>query len=107
MVELNNQKEILDLLVVNNEGLIFMGRNWLQQLKFNWKEIKFIRCDEQNVKVKVILDKYKKVFELGIGKFKDMRGKFILQDGVSLKFCKVCEVVYLFRLCVEEEFDRL
>lgn len=107
MVELNNQKETLDLLVVNNEGPTLMGRNWLQQLKLNWKEIKSIRCDEQNVKVKAILDKHKKVFEPGIGKLKDMRGKLTLQDGASPKFCKAREVAYSLRPRVEEELDRL
>lgn len=57
--------------------------------------------------MKYILERYKSVFDVGIGKFKGMKGKFIIEDGVRFKFCKVWEVVYIFRLWVEEELDRL
>lgn len=42
-VELNNQKETLDLLVVIHERPTLMGRNWLQHLRIDWREIKSIR----------------------------------------------------------------
>lgn len=98
----------MDLLVINYEGLVFMGEKLVIIFKIWLVRNKFIRlCDENNINVKYILERYKSVFDVGIGKFKDMKGKFIIKDGVRLKFCKVWKVVYIFRLWVEEELDRL
>lgn len=107
-VERNNQKETLDLLVVIHERPTLMGRNWLQHLRIDWREIKSIRlCDEKNTNVKHILERYKSVFDAGIGKLKGIKGKLTLQDGARPKFCKAQEVAYALRPRVEEELDRL
>ncbi|XP_061186771.1 uncharacterized protein K02A2.6-like [Saccostrea echinata] len=57
--------------------------------------------------VQEILEKHKKVFETGIGKLTDIKGKLTMQDGVRPKFYKAREVAYSLRLRVEEELDRL
>lgn len=75
-----------------------MGRNWLQHLRIDWREIKSIRlCDEKNTNVKHILERYKSVFDAGIGKLKGIKGKLTLQDGARPKFCKAQEVAYALR----------
>ncbi|XP_062586305.1 uncharacterized protein LOC134247923 [Saccostrea cucullata] len=49
----------------------------------------------------------KKVFEPGIGKLSDIKGKLTMQDGVRPKFDKAREVAYSLRFRVEEELNRL
>jgi hypothetical protein len=104
-VDLDGQSENLDLVVVKQERPTLMGRNWLKFLQLNWKEIKSVRLSK--VSVQEVLEKHKTVFEPGIGKLVDIKGKLSMQDGVQPKFYKAREVAYALRPRVEEELDRL
>lgn len=94
------------MLFVNQDRPTLMGKNWLQHLRLNWKEIKSIRqCDKKNLSMKDILEKYKNEFETGIGKLKDIKGKLTLQDGTRSTFCNDREVAFALRPRIKEKLN--
>ena len=95
---------ILPLIVVDGDGPPLLGRNWLEQLKLNWRNIFHMSKVDT---LSDVLDRHKMVFDKGLGTIKGFTAEIKLQDGAKLIFCKARTVPYALCQKVKEELDRL
>ena len=63
----DQQSQPLQLLVVATNGPPLFGRNWLQAIKLNWKEVHFMQHAEQHQSLQDLCTKYSSLFEDGMG----------------------------------------
>ena len=61
------QELVLPLIVVDEDGLPLLGRNWLEQLKLNWRNIFHVSMVDT---LSDVLDRHKMVFDKGLGTIK-------------------------------------
>ena len=57
-VKYNDQQCHLQLVVVEGEGLPLFGRNWLQEIKLDWKEISMV-----SISLESLLQRYHTLFK--------------------------------------------
>ena len=66
-VDYQNQREVLDLYVVENKGPVLMGRDWIRTIRLDWCSIKSLQASlatsSPKERLDVMLDKYSDVFE--------------------------------------------
>ena len=63
----NGQFWDLPLLVVEGDGPSLFGRNWLEHIKLNWKEIHFLHSKPLPLKLQSLLERYADLFKVLIG----------------------------------------
>ena len=102
-VEYQHQQARLSLIVVAGSGPSLFGRNWLQHLVLDWKEIHQIRRSSLHA----LLDKYSSVFQEGLGTFQGLEAKIVVDPQATPRFCKARSVPYAMTVKVEEELQRL
>ena len=93
--------------VVEGEGPSLMGRDWLRQVRLDWKSIGVASMGGSPSKVEVLLDKYSEVFKDGLGKMRTFEASLHLQPGSRPKFFKARPVPFALKQAVERELDRL
>ena len=93
----------MPLVVVSGDGPTLLERNWLSQLKLNWEKIHQVSSPS----LCALLSKYDKLFQEGLGIFKDHEAKIEVDPNATPRFCKTRTVPYAMREKVEEELDRL
>ncbi|XP_060073916.1 uncharacterized protein K02A2.6-like [Ylistrum balloti] len=86
-VSYEGQTKLLPLLVVEGDGPALFGRNWLGQLRLNWKTINMMSINEQ---------KYS-VFEDKLGTVKGITASIKLKDNAQPKFFKARTVPYALK----------
>ena len=62
------QSTLLPLVVVTGDRPSLMGRNWLHEIKLDWKNIATITCP-QSSSPEALIRRYPKVFQNGLGTF--------------------------------------
>ena len=103
-VEKDGQKVTLPLLVVAGTGPNLIGRNWLAELRLDWREINAIsECHS----LTPILDRNEAVFQPGLGLVKDVQAKLYVDTNARPLFFKARSVPYALRQKVEQELERL
>ena len=108
-----DQSATLPLLVVEGSGPSLFGRDWLTQLKLDWKKICSIRvCDtdlSQAVKSKLhaTIQSHPNVFQPGLGTIKGITAKLEMKHDAQPKFCKASPVTYALQEAVEAEYNHL
>ena len=70
--------------MLKREGVSLLGRDWLKEIKLEWKEIFRI----QNSELEQILRKHKDLFGPGLGTYKGPKAKLVVDPEVSPKYCK-------------------
>ena len=93
-----DQQATLPLIVVEGEGLTLVGRNWLDHIVLDWKEI-YLIC---NAPLQAVLEKHKVVFEEQLGKLKGFEAKILVDQEATPRFCKARSVPLAMREKVEE-----
>ena len=63
-VKYEDHERKLSVLVVKGQGPCLLGRNWMSELKLNWKVIGQVEARED---IQFVIDKYSEVFEERIG----------------------------------------
>ena len=63
-VSYKGQKITLPIVIVRGVGPSLLGRNWLQNMQFNWQEIFW----SNNATLEKVLEKYNSVFSDGLGR---------------------------------------
>ena len=81
-VKCNRQEAVLPLVVVRGARPSLLGRNWLNKLKLNWEELFWVH----DITLKEILDKYKGVFEKGLGTVREFKAKIAIDHQATPKF---------------------
>ena len=81
---------------VENQPPVF-GRNWLYNLKLDWKVLK----------VTDLCKKYEDVFKEGLGTIKGYEGRIYLKENSQPKFHKARPVPFALKPIADKELDRL
>ena len=102
-VKYQGQVATLPLIMVKGEGPSLLGRNWLGKVKLNWHEIFWLHSGSLGQ----VLEKYKAVFEPGLGRVTGFEAKILVDQTATPKYCKARTVPYFYREKVEKELDRL
>ena len=103
-VEVNNQKEQLDLLVVPGNGPSLLGRDWLSCLRLDWAHIHYMNNSDT---LQVVLARHPTVFEESLGLVQGTTAKIHVDPAAQPKFFKARPVPYALRDKVDKEIDHL
>jgi len=110
-VEFNNQVKDLTLYVFKTRGPALFARDWLHQIRLDWKLICVIAKEQPTQdtqeKLEELLDKYSEVFQDDIGTRKSRKAKLGLKEGSQPKFCKARLVTHALKLKVDTELKRM
>lgn len=77
-VDLNDQKQNLNLYVVRKGGPPLFGREWLRKMKLNWAEIKAIETLKKGVDG--LLDTYRRIFGDELGTLEGINARSKLEN---------------------------
>ncbi|XP_054279273.1 uncharacterized protein K02A2.6-like [Macrosteles quadrilineatus] len=102
-----NQEFTGKLYIVDDNLDAIFGRDWLREVQLDWAELKAVQQYPKVGGLDNLLEKFKDVFEPGIGKIPDQLGHLQLVDGARPVFMKARPVPYALKLKVEQELDRL
>ena len=105
-VEYEKQKKRLSVVVIKGEGPSLLGRDWLMQLKLNWKSLA-VNMVKQQTQLESLLDRYSEVFKQTLGTITSYKAKLHLKEGAKPKFNKARPVPFALRQAVENELGRL
>lgn len=101
-VAYRNQSADLPLIVVKGDGLSLFGRNWLENIKLDWKAIKNV---SENTKqpyppksISEVLEKYRQVFKDGLGTLKDIKATISVKPNATPKFHKSHPLPFAMKL---------
>ena len=97
------QRAKLPLLVVAGEGPCLMGRDWLMEIRLDWREIHTV----QGRTLARVLDGHRLLFEPRLGTLQGYAAKIHVDPEAQPRFCKARAVPYAMREKVEEELARL
>ena len=103
-VELNGLEEELPFQVVSGEGPTLLGRDWLQKLRLNWREVFHV---QSSANLQSILVRHSDVFKDELGTLKVVKLKLHTNPDVPPKFCKVRAVQFVIRPKVEKSWTGL
>ena len=92
--------------LVEGSGPNLLGRDWLQKLNLNWKQICQLR-EEVHTELRGILDKHAAVFRDELGKLEGMEAKIVVDPQATPRFYTPQPVPFSLREKVEKELDRL
>lgn len=104
-VRYNGVSKQLPLWIVEGNGPTLLGRNWLPHLDLKVSHIN--HCATVNVECGKVMEKFKSVFEKGIGVFRGCKMKLHVDEKASPIFHKARSVPYMMREHIENELDRL
>ena len=92
------EQEIVPVLVIQGKGPNLIGRNWLQKIKLNWRNI--FQLEEANTtntttqRVEELVQKYEQVFQEGLGTFTGPKAKIHVAADAKPIYCKARPVPY-------------
>ena len=97
VVKYEGQENELSILVVEGSGPSLLGRDWLKEVKLDWKKLFKMNMDEKQVESRLgkLINQHSDVFEEGLGTF------------TGPKFSKARQVPYAMKGKIEEELKRL
>lgn len=109
LVNYKNQNIQGDLYIADNELNTLCGREWLQQLKLNWLEIKQTQRVVGNVKkeVNLLIKEFADVFKNELGCIKEIAANIELKEGCRPIHMGPRKVPYALTERVNQEIDRL
>lgn len=87
-VKMGKQTAVLPLYVVQGDYPPLYGREWLRQIKLNWKEIKTVKLKT----LEAVLQEHATIFSKQLGEMKNIKAKITLKPEHKPKFCqpRVC-----------------
>ena len=88
-------------------GPALFGRDWLQKIQLNWKNIKCLHHFPAGENLDNILKCYPSIFQDGIGSVKDIKASLHHKPDTKPKFMKPRPVAHSLKPKVEEELDKL
>ncbi|CAG2223037.1 unnamed protein product [Mytilus edulis] len=106
-VNYKKESEKLPLLIVKRKGPNLLGRDWLNKLQLDWKDIfSVVGSDNQSSDLNVILEANKEIFKDELGTVKGMKAKIYDESAVP-KYFKARPLPYALKDKVEMELERL
>ena len=101
-VTYKNQEIEAPLLVVAGDGPTLFGRNWLQLLQLDWKEIRYM-----TTAIDTLLQKHEAIFKDELGTMKNIQVRLCVKPDTVPKFCRARSAPYALRPVIEKELIRL
>ena len=101
-----DQHESLSLLVVKREGSSLFGRDWLDKIKLNWAQIKFLSRSPIS-SLDSVLTQHAELFNEELGLLKDVKITLHVRPDSQPKYYKSRAVPFVLKEGVEKELDRL
>ena len=89
---------------MERDGPSLIGRNWLTQLRLDWKAVHAISL---NHSFESILEQNKEIFQQGLGKIKGIEAKLHVDTQAKLLYFKAHSVPFALKQKVEQELERL
>ena len=105
-VQYEQQTKELPLTVVAGDGPSLLGRDWLQHLVLNWREIKAVSKHDVG-SLEYLLEKYGDLFKDKLGTITSFQAELHVKPEDRPNFFKPRSVPYALRGPIEEELDRL
>ena len=105
-VEYEGKKKNLNALIIAGNGPNLLGRDWLEQIRFDWSTIFHMHmASEINPPsaLQSVLAKYPDVSMEGLGTLKGVKAKIYVDQGAKLKYIKARSVPYALKTNVELE----
>ena len=96
----------LKLLVVPCDGPSLLGRDWLMELRLDWRTVHHVQSDVDQ-RLQAILDKHSDVFKEELGNLNGVEAKILVDAEANPKFCRPRPVPYVYRQKVDQELQRL
>ena len=105
-VEVSYQKQSapLTLYVVKGQGPSLVGRDWLRQIRLDWKSIGMAALSS---KAEALVGKFPEVFEEGSGLMNTFQASLHLKPECRPKFHKARPVPFALKQAIDRELDRL
>ena len=105
-VQYEQQTQEMELTVVAGEGPSLLGRNWLQHLRLNWRDIIAVSQHAMG-SLDYLLDKYGDIFVDELGTIKSFSAKLHVNPQDKPKFYKARTVPYALQSAIDDELERL
>ena len=111
----NGQEFEADAYVVDSDGPALFGRDWLQNIVFDWHSLNNIKANATSAplsdgtrrRLDALRSRYAAVFGSDRGHLQPSHGHLTLRDGAQPKFLKARPLPYALRDRVGLELDRL
>ena len=85
-VAYSEQKRKLTLYVTKQDGPCLLGREWLTNIRLNWKTIGLATLDRNQTRLHEILKRYGEVFQDELGTMKTIKAELKLKENATPKF---------------------
>ncbi|XP_063830254.1 uncharacterized protein K02A2.6-like [Ostrinia nubilalis] len=113
-VKYNNVCKRLELFVIKGGTTSLLGRYWLSELNisippFHKYQVSNNNCikDSNNNSLSSLLDRYKELFEEGLGRFTGCKATLRVRSGAAPVFCRPRALPYALRARVDAELDQM
>ena len=88
--------------MVEGKGPPLFGRNWLQEIKLDWKEISMV-----SISLESLLQRYHTLFKDKLGTIVGVTAKLHIKSDTVPKFCRARAALYAHRDAIEKDINRL
>ena len=92
----------LKVIVVKGSRSSLLGRDWLEVIRVNWCEVRAVF----NTAIDQLKEKYRHVFEPGLGELKGVEVKLEVDRSVPPKFFRPRSLPYVYREKVEQQLEQ-
>ena len=104
-VEYNGQEKDISLIVVESNGLALLGRDWVGNLRLNWKMIAY--HNHGSAGLEKVLQSYAEVFTDELGTVQDTTVSLVMKEGSQPKFFVLVWCHSQSKGAIETEIDHL
>ena len=95
----------VELLVTKGHGPSLLGRDWLAELRLDWREVRVIQASSQ--RLKALLDRHANVFRDELGTLRGVKAKIHIEPGAQPRYYRPRNVPYAMRERVNDAIDQL
>lgn len=115
VVHHNDQTAELPLYVVDTIGPALLGREWMQDMRLDWKNIGFLKhlgpsremSKHWQQKLEALLDSHSELFKDELGTIAEEQAVLVLREGSQPKFVKARSVPFALQGAVEAELVKM
>ena len=106
-VQYKGKQYDLSLLVVPGNGSTLLGRDWMEHITLDWKQMACHRVVTNYADLASLLEKHHEVFKDELGTVRDLQATLQLKAAAKPKFFRPRSVPYAIRAAIGSELDRL
>ena len=107
VAEYQQQSERMQLHIVDGNGPSLFGRDWLQKIKLDWREVHHLSGSATEQQLNNLLSRHSQVFKDELGLIKGTTAKLAVDKNAQPCFCNFRSIPFSLRNRVEQELDHL